>query len=161
MLKWIFFRVVTLIQSLKPSNWSVIRVRTFTSDLLTEANVSGSKMYEYVYNGRVYKYIGDELPTRVSRGFILPIKQALWNGVDVTLRIREYAGPRQDFFGSFPDASKIFYRIIQTNWKPQVSVRTTNGLGLSIDWAREDVIVPENGTLEVTNIMGQSILGAK
>ena len=161
MLKWIFFKVVTIIQSLKPSNWSVIRVRTFTTELLTEANVAGTKVYEYVYNGRVYKYIGDELPTRVSRGFILPIKKALWNGVDVTERIKEYAGPRQDFFGKFPDASKIFYDIIQTNWIPQLNITTNNGLRLSVDWVREDVIKPESGKLEVTNIIGQSILGAK
>ena len=161
MLKWIFFKIVTIIQSLKPTNWSVIRIRTFTSEVLTEANVTGTKMYEYVYNGRVYKYIGAELPTRVTRGFIMPIKKALWNGVDVTARLKEYAGPRQDFFGKLPDASKIFYNIVRTNWIPNMSVRTSNGLGIRVDWIREDVIEPEPGKLEVTNIMGQSILGAK
>jgi len=161
MLKWIFFNLVSVIQSLKPSNWSVIRVRTFTSDVLTEANATGLKMYEYVYNGRVYKYIGDTLPTQVTRGFIMPIKKALWNGSDVTELLKEYAGPRQDFFGKPPDASKIFYNIIRTNWIPHVSVRVSNGLGIRVEWVREDVIKPEPGKLEVTNVLGQSILGAK
>jgi len=36
-----------------------------------------------------------------------------------------------------------------------------NGIGVSVDWIREDVIEPAPGKLEVTNVMGQSILGAK
>lgn len=161
MLKWIFFSIVTILQSLKPANWSVIRVRTFASGVLTEANATGLKMYEYVYNGRVYKYIGNELPSQVTRGFIMPIKKALWNGSDVTELVKEYAGPRQDFFGKPPDASKIFYNIRRTNWIPRVSFRVNNGIGVSVDWIREDVIEPAPGKLEVTNVMGQSILGAK
>ena len=134
---------------------------TFNGDRLSEAKGTGPKLIEYIYNGKIYKYIGDKLPEQVNKGFFLPIKKALWNGRDVTELIKQYAGPRQDFFGKMPDTSKLFYTIKKRRWRPHFHWSWSRGLRVRMEWLVEYTIEPEPGILEVQNIMGQSILGAK
>lgn len=161
MINWFFFKLIDLIEMCRPKDWTQVRVLTFVGDVLTEAKVSGPKLIEYIYNGKLYKYIGETLPTKLSRGFVLPIKSAYWNGKDVTDTIKRYAGPRHDFFGKVPDTSKIFYTIKKRRWIPHLSFSLQKGLQIKVEWLVEYTIEPEQGTLEVHNILGQSILGAK
>lgn len=144
MLKSIFFRVVDVIQSMKPVNWTVHSVRS----------ICNLKIFRYFYNGKMYKYIGTNLPGAVARGFFAPIKKALWNGRDVTERVMKYAGPRHDFYGNPPELDKMFYKIMSMKWIPKVAVKIGPGMHVKVDFYKERQVVAETGTLEVTNILG-------
>ena len=161
MINWFFFRLVDFMHMIRPKDWTQVKVFTYCGNVLTESKASGTKLINYIYNGRLYSYIGDKLPTSLARGFFLPIKSATWNGKDVTGIVKQYAGPRQDFFGKMPETSKMFYQIKKRRWVPHLSWSLRKGLSLKFEWLVEYTIEPEEGVLDVKNILGQSILGAK
>lgn len=146
MLKNIFMWIADVLQHMKPVNWTINSIK----------NVCGTKIIRYFYNGKTYKYIGYHLPVSVARGFFAPIKKALWNGKDVTERVIKFAGPRHDFYGKTPDLNKMFYKILNKKWIPTFSVHIGPGLHVSVTFHKETDVVSEPGTLEVTNIFGQT-----
>jgi hypothetical protein len=147
--------LVNLVQFFRRKNWTIVQVQT----LVHETKV---KLFHYVYNGKVYRYIGDVLPSKVSRGFCAPIKYATWNGRDVTDYIKIYSGPRNDFFGSDPPLEFMFFSVRAIEWLPTCQMNTNGRIGVFIRYDREVVVEPEEGTLEITNVLGQtSVFGAK
>ena len=146
MLRELFFATVGFIRIFIPVDWTVVQVRRF----------GDTNVFKYFYNGRIFKYIGDVLPGKLGRGFFVPIKNAVWNGVDVTERVRKFAGPRQDFYGKSPDLARMFYRVIESKWVPKFRVTYGQGIHCEVKWLEEKQVEPEPGKLELTNIMGQT-----
>lgn len=146
MLKKLFFWIVDVLNHMKPVNWSVERIQY----------VCGQRIFKFFYNGKTYKYIGYNLPANIGRGFFAPIRQAVWNGKDVTGRVIKFAGPRHDFYGKTPDLPKIFYKVLRRTWIPKFNIRIGPGLHLKADFYREMDVVSESGTLEIINILGQT-----
>jgi len=154
-MKAFLFAIVSFINAFRPANWSIKKVEVFVCKKRTQ-------VIDYVYNGKIYKFVGSTLPCSIRKGFFLPIKKAFWNGVDVTERIRLFAGPRHDFYGSIPDLAAIFHNVTSVVWLPKISYEISNGLSLKISWEREVIVEPIDGTLEVTNVLDQtSVFGAK
>jgi len=154
-MKQLFFALVNLINFFRPQNWSIVRVQTYVLDTKV-------KVIEYMYNGQLYKYIGETLPKTIQRGFFLPIKEAFWNGRNVTSHVKPFSGPRNDFYGQVPNLSFIFHKVIRNKWIPKVTIRTQDGIGIFLHFEKEIIIEPEPGNLEVTNVLGQtSVFGAK
>jgi Family of unknown function (DUF5772) len=145
-----------LIEHTRPKDWSISGTDTFMHDGL-------HKIITFFYNGKKYKYIGDEITKKVRSGFFLPIQKATWNGEDVTDMIRAYAGPRQDFFGSEPRLDIIFHKCIKVLWIPVPKVtQTGDGIRIGVEFRRIRMIKPLEGTFILTNILGQhSVFGAK
>jgi hypothetical protein len=139
----------------RPKNWTIMKVETFVTNTKT-------KVVNYFYNGRIHKFIGETVPNTIPRGFFAPIKSALWNGQDVTDRVKSFAGPRQDFYGTVPNLTMIFHKVCRVVWIPKFEYDVSNGLSLRISWEKETVIEPVEGTLEVQNVLNQtSVFGAK
>jgi hypothetical protein len=146
MLKKIFFFVIDVIRSFNPVDWTIVQVKRF----------GDTKVFKYFYNGKVFKYVGEELPCKLNRGFFAPIKNAVWNGVDVTERVRKFAGPRQDFYGKRPELAPMFYRVVDSKWVPKFRLTTGKGIRFEVTWFQEKEVEPEPGKLELTNVMGQT-----
>jgi len=147
--------LIQLVQFFRRKNWTIVKVQTLVSHIKT-------KVFHYSYNGKIYKYIGDKLPSQIGRGFFAPIKTALWNGQDVTDYIKPYSGPRNEFYGSEPQLPFIFFQLKSIDWIPRFMFNANGGIGIFIRYERELVIEPEEGLLEVTNVLGQtSVFGAK
>jgi hypothetical protein len=154
-MKQLFFFFVGIVQMFRPANWSVVKIETFVTDTKT-------RVINYFYNGKLHKFVGETLPNSIPRGFFAPIKAALWNGVDVTDRVKSFAGPRHDFYGAVPDLAMIFHKVSRVVWIPKIEYNFTNGFLLKISWEKETVIEPAEGVLEVQNILNQtSVFGAK
>lgn len=146
MLREFFFATVGFVRLFVPVDWTVVQVRRF----------GNTKVFKYFYNGRIFKYIGDILPGKLGRGFFLPIKNAVWNGVDVTERVKKFAGPRQDFYGEPPNLGCMFYRVVESKWVPKFRVTHGKGIRFEVTWLNEKEVEPEPGKLELTNIMGRT-----
>jgi len=147
--------IVRVFQFFQPKNWSIVKINT----LVHETKV---KVIDFMYNGKIYKFIGESLPMSIGRGFFLPMKHAFWNGRNVTDYIKPYSGPRNDFYGQEPNLSFIFYKIMRRQWIPRIMLRNENGIGIFVAFEKEIFIEPEDGSLEITNVLGQtSVFGAK
>jgi nucleoside diphosphate kinase len=155
-MKQLFFAIVGFIKFFRPRDWTIRNIQVLV-------NNTRVKVIEYFYNGKVYKYIGETLPKSIARGFFLPIQAALWNGRNVVDVIKKYSGPRNDFYGKDPELDFIFYKVIKKTWIPKLSFKQNNAkVGLYLHFEDETHIEPEEGILEVTNVIGQtSVFGAK
>jgi hypothetical protein len=141
--------LIGLVQLFRQKNWSIRKVTT----------VCGTKVIYYNYNGKVYIYVGDVLPTQTTRGFCAPIAQAVWNGKDVTKLVKTYAGPRHDFYGQDPPLECMFYRVSEIQWVPSIKMIP---VGVYLEFRRVVTTVPTEGILTITNVLGQtSVFGAK
>lgn len=141
-MKKLFLAIVSLIQKVRLPNWTILK--------------KDSDSIHYIYNGKRYIYVGDKLPTEVTRGFFIPVKQILWNGQDVTKHFLKYAGPRQDFFGERIPLEHIFYTVTSVKWvaTPVFSVDTRVKAGISFKKVVHKE--PESGVLEIINVFNQS-----
>jgi hypothetical protein len=128
------------------------------------SSVSGPVMVEYVYNGRVYKYVTEQLeqwpPNFGASRFVMPIKNVMFGDQDITAEWREHAGPRQD--GEVNPLVLTGER--KHGWFVEPTVKFGTGLSISFEFLRKTLLVPRQGVLRVTNIFGQtaeSTVGAK
>jgi hypothetical protein len=127
----------------EPPNWTIIRI---------EKLLDTNKIH-YFYNGKKFVYIGDELPTKVSRGFFIPVKKILWNGKDVTRYALRFAGPRQDFFERDVPLKYMFYIVTKVRWVYAPVVSNTR---IGLEFRRCVHTEPVCGVLEIINIFNQS-----
>jgi len=146
MLQKLFFFFMDILNMFRPIDWSIVQMKRFG-----ETNI-----YKFFYNGKLFKYVGDNLPGTLGRGFFIPIKSALWNGVDVTEHVKKFAGPRQDFYNKMPDLSAMFYQVVESKWVPKLRVVRGNGIRIELTFLENKKIEPLVGKLEVTNLMGQT-----
>jgi hypothetical protein len=128
------------------------------------AEVCGPVLVEYVYNGRVYKYVTAQLeqwpPNFGASRFVMPIKSVTFGDQDITTEWREHAGPRQD--GDVDPL--ILTGEHKHGWFVEPTVKLGTGLAISFEFLRRIMLIPRQGVLRVTNIFGQtaeSTVGAK
>ena len=126
--------------------------------------ICGPVMVEYVYNGRVYKYVTEQLeqwpPNFGASRFVMPIKNVTFGDQDITAEWREHAGPRQD--GAIDPLVLTGER--KHGWFVEPTVKFGTGLSISFEFLRKTLLVSRQGVLRVTNIFGQtaeSTVGAK
>jgi hypothetical protein len=130
-------------------DWDILN----TIHLIVPSSGEKTTVYTYEYKGRVYKYIGDTLPTDVDRGFFIPIKTLKWNNEDVTGRMKMYAGPRHNFYASTPKLKYLFYETKGHKIVPKISF---GYLSIRVSFIIYRYIEPSKGVLETINILGQS-----
>jgi hypothetical protein len=148
--------VTFLIKNTRPIDWSIKVIDTYMYNGLFQ-------VITFFYNGKKYKYVGDEIIKKIQTGFFIPIQTATWNGNDVTEIVKPYAGPRHDFFGSEPRIDIMFHNCIKHVLVPRpIVTKSEHGIRFGIEFKRVRVIIPIDGTLVITNILGQqSVFGAK
>lgn len=145
----LLFILIDFIQAFRMKNWTILSVERFNDYEVTD----------YFYGGKTYKYVGRDVPKEIRRGFFLPIKSAKWNGTDVTEYVKSFAGPRQDFYGTDPPLDKMFYNIKRCQWIPKYKFKL---FSFTVTWYRKTIVVPVPGTLEITNVLHQTVVfGAK
>jgi hypothetical protein len=148
-MKNIFFILIDIIQVFRCKNWTILNTERYNDSIITD----------YFYGGKTYKYIGEDLPKNIQRGFFLSIKTAKWNGVNVTDYVKSFAGPRHDFYGKNPPLDMMFYNIKRCEWIPKYSLSL---FSFTITWHKKNVIEPVKGILEITNVINQTfVFGAK
>jgi hypothetical protein len=118
---------------------SALRLKNFTI-----LNIDERGLINYVCNNRVYKTASWPI-ARKAGGVSYPIRSATYMGRDVTAIVKQWAGPRSDFYGKEPDVRAMF--------KQQ---------GRIARLFRIPEQYPLGGELRITNILGQeSIFAAK
>ena len=147
-MRLLFSIIIGIAQLFRPKDWKVTE-----TELL-----EGEQIQRYWYNGRRYRWIGTTVPRTIRRGFFIPIQKVEWNGQDVTSLLKEYSGPRNDFYNQDPRLDLIFKRVTGHRWRPRLVL--TDRISLVFD--RVALTRPVPGTLKVTNILGHtSVFGAK
>lgn len=117
-------------------------------------------VHRFVYNGNRYKYVGDPFSPTIQRGFFVPISTATWNGRDVTKTVKEFGGPRHNFFGHEPPVKIMFCKCFFF-WTKFCKF-TENGLRIGFKFKKSKLAEPEQGVLVIQNVLGQtSVFGAK
>jgi hypothetical protein len=119
---------------------------------------------DYTCNNRVYKVV-QKWPIGRKPGVSFPIKSATLQPTDgseprdVTDLVKQWAGPRNDFYGLAPDIGFWFHYRRRRSWWPRVVLRHERpGYRLVVEWLTEPLL----GDLKIVNIVGQeSIFAAK
>jgi hypothetical protein len=147
-----------IIKNSRPKDWSIRMTELFMLNGMVH------KVITFLYNGKKYKYIGENLVQSIPKGFFMPITDALWNTKNVTEYVKMYAGPRHDFFGTRePNTDIMFHETKRIIWKPVPKIETTHGgIRFGLEFQKIKVIDPIKGLLTVTNVIGQqSVFGAR
>jgi hypothetical protein len=142
MFRLLIFKLLDLWRFLKCENWHIIETDQFTD---------GTKITSYVYNGRLYTYIGDDFPPRTT-SFSLPIRSAHVGNKNITKLVKRFMGP---VGGQLPESGYMFPK------KKFKFFCSFHRYRLSIG-VKQILIKGEDVNIDVCNILGHwSVFGAR
>jgi len=158
----LFLKLMDIWVKVRTQNFFIKNICRIVNNTLVQcregvSSVCGPVMVEYVYNGRVYKYVTTHLeqwpPDFGASRFVMPIKKVTFDDKDITNEWREYAGPRQD---------GVVNPLVLTGerkheWFVEPTVKIGTGLSFSFEFLRKILLVPRQGVLRVTTIFGQTV----
>ena len=100
MIKYLFFKLIDVLQLMSKKNFHVIQKYNY---------IDGNVYIVYTYNSKRFVYIGkeSEFPPNIKPGFNPCITEAMHNDRDITNYVKKCAGPKHDFYGTYPDPGLI------------------------------------------------------
>ena len=158
----LFLKLMDIWVKVRTQNFFIKNIFIIVNNTLVQcregvSSVCGPVMVEYVYNGRVYKYVTAHLeqwpPDFGASSFVLPIKNGTSNDQGVTNQRRD-SGRRR------PDG--VVNPLVLTGerkheWFVEPTVKIGTGLSFSFEFLRSILLTPRQGVLRVTNIFGQTV----